>query len=63
MNDNLDEKYVTYKTMNMAALIVMLIWFFNSCAIDKLNDKITELDKRLTRTKAICYGTGQSQPD
>ena len=63
MNDNLDDKYVTYKSMNIAALIVMMIWFFNSCALDKLNDKISDLNKRLTRTEAICYGTGQSQSD
>ena len=59
--EDFDDRYVTYKSMNISAIIVMTIWFLNSCAVDRLNDKISELDKRLTRTEAICYGTGNPQ--
>ena len=63
MNDNLEEKYVTYKSMNIAAAIFSTLWILTSCQNDLLREKIHDLDKRLTRTEAICYGTGQSQSD
>ena len=63
MNDDLDEKYVTYNSMKISAAIVITIWVLTTCAIDRINEKIYDIEKRLTRTEAICYGTGQSQPD
>lgn len=61
MNQNLDDKYITYKSMNITAIILASAWILSSCAIDQLREKIHDLDKRLTRTEAICYGTGQTQ--
>lgn len=58
-----EQKYVTYKDMIVCAFIFVAVWFINSCESDRLREKIHDLDKRLTRTEAICYGTGQSQSD
>ena len=63
MNENLDDKYVSYKSMNIGAVIFSTLWILTSCQNDLLREKIHDLDKRLTRTEAICYGTGQTQPD
>ena len=58
-----EENYITYKEMLTCAVIFVAVWFLNSCENDRLREKIQDLDKRLTRTEAICYGTGQTQPD
>ena len=58
-----EEKYITYKEMIVCAAIFVAVWFLNSWENDLLREEIHDLDKRLTRTEAICYGTGQSQSD
>lgn len=60
---NNEEKYVTYKSLLFTAAIVISIWFLESLAFERMQNRINDLDRRLTRTEAICYGTGQSQPD
>ena len=54
-----EEKYITYRDMIVCSIIFVGIWFLSSLEIDRLREKIHDLDKRLTRTEAICYGTGQ----
>jgi hypothetical protein len=56
-----EEKYITYKEMIICTIIFVGVWFLNSLESDRLREKIHDLDKRLTRTEAICYGTGQTQ--
>jgi hypothetical protein len=56
-----EEKCITYKEMIFCAAIFVAVWLMNSWESDRLREKIHNLDKRLTRTEAICYGTGQSQ--
>ena len=58
-----EEKYISYRDMIVCAVIFVAVWFLNSWENDRLREKIHDLDKRLTRTEAICYGTGQSQSD
>lgn len=60
---NNEEKYVTYKSLLFTFAIVVTIWFLETLAFEKMQNRINDLDRRLTRTEAICYGTGQSQPD
>ena len=57
-----EEKYITYRELIFCAAIFVAVWFLHSLESDNLKEKIHNLDKRLTRTEAICYGTGQSQP-
>ena len=58
-----EEKYITYRELIFCAAIFVAVWFLHSLESDSLREKIHNLDKRLTRTEAICYGTGQSQSD
>ncbi len=63
MDKNPEDKYITYKDMIFCAIIFVATWFINSWENDLLREKIHDLDKRLTRTEAICYGTGNPQSD
>ena len=56
-----EQKYVTYKDMIITFLLIAAFWFFHTLQMDRMNDKINELNLRLTRTEYMCYGTGQSQ--
>ena len=58
-----EQKYVTYKDLIIFFTLMMIIWFFQLLIIDRMTEKINTLNMRLTRTEAICYGTGQSQSD
>lgn len=60
---NNEEKYVTYKSLLFTFVIVVTIWFLETLAFERMQNRINDLDRRLTRTEAICYGTGQSQSD
>ena len=54
-----EQKYVTYKDLIIFFTLMVMIWFFQLLIIDRLTEKINTLNMRLTRTEAICYGTGQ----
>ena len=56
-----EQKYVTYKDLIIFFTLMVMIWFFQLIIIDRMTEKINTLNMRLTRTEAICYGTGQSQ--
>jgi hypothetical protein len=58
-----EQKYVTYKDLIISFVIIIAFLFIHDLQVDKLNNKINELNVRLARTEAICYGTGQSQSD
>ena len=58
-----EQKYVTYKDLIIFFTLMVMIWFFQLVIIDRMTEKINTLNMRLTRTEAICYGTGQSQSD
>ena len=58
-----EQKYVTYKDLIIFFTLMVAIWFFQLVIIDRMTEKINTLNMRLTRTEAICYGTGQSQSD
>lgn len=54
-----EQKYVTYKDLIIFFTLMVGIWFFQLVIIDRMTEKINTLNMRLTRTEAICYGTGQ----
>ena len=54
-----EQKYVTYKDLIIFFTLMVAIWFFQLLIIDRMTEKINTLNMRLTRTEAICYGTGQ----
>lgn len=54
-----EQKYVTYKDLIIFFTLMVMIWFFQLVIIDRMTEKINTLNMRLTRTEAICYGTGQ----
>ena len=63
MNNNLQEKFITYKEMLLCIVVFIATWFISSWESDRLKEKIYDIEKRLTRTEVICYGTGHSQSD
>lgn len=58
-----EQKYVTYRDLIISFVLLVAFWFLHTVQMDRMNDKINELNLRLTRTEYICYGTGQTQPN
>jgi hypothetical protein len=56
-----EQKYVTYRDLIFSFVLLVAFWFLHTVQMDRMSDKINELNLRLSRTEYMCYGTGQTQ--